>query len=170
MKETIKIRRLAMGIAGCFLLIAADQITKYLAAFFLKGSADLILIPGVFQLHYLENTGVAFGFLKNRQWIPILFAAVIAAVFLAVYIKSPQKKRFFPFRLSLLGIIAGALGNMIDRIWHGYVIDFVYVSLIDFPVFNLADCYIVISIALLAVLFLFRYQEEDFSEIFLRKG
>ncbi len=169
MKKKSGYYSLLPGFLACLLLVAADQITKYLAVLFLKDSSDIILIPGVFQLHYLENVGVAFGFLQNRQWIPILFAFAIVLGFSFAYAKSSKDRRFLPFRISMIGIIAGALGNMIDRIWHGYVIDFVYFSLIDFPVFNLADCYIVISIILLAIWCLFVYKEEDLNQIFARK-
>lgn len=166
MKTLSRQRRLITGLAVCFLLIAIDQAAKWYAVQFLKNGSDIILIPGVFQLHYLENVGVAFGVLKNQQWIPILFAVAIAVIFSAAYWKVSGAKRFLALRVSMLGIIAGAIGNLIDRVWHGYVIDFAYFSLIDFPVFNIADCYIVVSILILAVFILFVYREEELKDIF----
>ena len=131
-----------------------------------KNRPDIILIPQILELHYLENVGVAFGALKNRQWIPILFALLITVIFSCLYYKISKEKGFFLLKISVIGIIAGAVGNMIDRIWHGYVIDFIYAVFIDFPVFNIADCYIVISIIILAILMLFVYSEEELKHIF----
>ncbi|MCI7814250.1 MAG: signal peptidase II [Lachnospiraceae bacterium] len=169
MKTTIRQHRAGIAFLSCSLLILLDQLTKWLAARFLKGGSDLVVIPNVFELHYLENVGVAFGILKNRQWLPITFAAIIAVGFFVAYCKTSLKKQFLPLRISMIGIISGAIGNMIDRIWHGYVIDFAYISLIDFPVFNLADCYIVLSIILLAILVLFVYHEEELQDAFIHK-
>lgn len=166
MKTKIRQRRIVTGFLICVFLVFLDQLTKWLAVHFLKGSSDIVLIPKVFELHYLENVGVAFGILKNRQWLPISFAFLIAAAFFIAYCKISQKKRFLPLRISMIGIVSGALGNMIDRIWHGYVIDFAYISLIDFPVFNIADCYIVLSILALAILVLFVYREEELQDVF----
>ena len=141
------------------LLLAVDQVTKYLAAHYLREASDLVLIPGAFQLSYLENTGSAWGMMKNMQ-LPVLIltlAMVLAALYL--YRKCLQTAHHQWMRFLLLMLMAGAVGNAIDRIWHGYVIDFLYFSLINFPVFNVADCYICISLFLLVVL----YRNEDFS-------
>ena len=146
------------------LLLVADQATKYLAAHFLQGNSDLILIPGVFQLSYLENTGSAWGMMQNMQ-LPVLiltFFMILAAMYL--YRKCPRTAVYGRMRFLLLMLMAGAVGNAIDRIWHGYVIDFLYFSLIHFPVFNVADCYICMSLFLLVIL----YRNEDF--LWLKKS
>jgi signal peptidase II len=78
----------------------------------------------------------------------------------------PQNRRFLPFNLVLIGIFAGAAGNLIDRIVHNYVVDFFYFRLINFPIFNVADIYVTVSMFAMIVLFLFYYQEDDFTAIF----
>jgi len=166
MKKSKRQLNIFYGIISCILFIFVDQLTKWFAVQFLKNRSDIVLIPEILELHYLENVGVAFGALKNRQWIPILFAILITVVFSCLYYRIAKEKGFLLLKISLIGIIAGALGNMIDRIWHGYVIDFIYAVFIDFPVFNIADCYIVISIIILAILMLFIYSEEELKHIF----
>ncbi len=166
MKKNTRQQKILYGIIGCVLLILFDQLTKWFAVQGLKNRPDIVLIPQILELHYLENVGVAFGALKNRQWIPILFALLITVIFSCLYYKISKEKGFFLLKISVIGIIAGAVGNMIDRIWHGYVIDFIYAVFIDFPVFNIADCYIVISIIILAILMLFVYSEEELKHIF----
>lgn len=149
------------------LLLALDQASKYLAVMFLKNQPDFQLIPGVFSLHYLENRGSAFGMLQNQMVFFLLITVFVLAFALFFLWRLPAVRRFLPLRIVGYFLIAGALGNFIDRILHSYVIDFFYFSLIDFPVFNVADIYITVSTAVLFVLVIFVYKEEDFS--YLRK-
>ena len=143
------------------ILIALDQLTKHLAVIHLKGSPAVSLIDGVLALKYLENRGSAFGILQDRK-IFILFVGVIfmAVIFFFLF-KLPSDKKFYIVHILLSAIIAGGLGNMIDRFRIGYVVDFIYFMLIDFPVFNVADCYIVISTIGLFILFMFVSKEKD---------
>ena len=150
--------------AGFFLLLlltAADQLTKYLAASTLKGTSGISLIPHVFELFYLENRGAAFGIFANRQWFFIMIALVILAVAIYIYILLPQDRYYHPLRLCALLVGAGAIGNMIDRIVHHYVI--------DFPVFNVADCYVVIGAVLLILLLFTKYRSDHFEFLDPRK-
>ena len=82
-----------------------------------------------------------------------------------VHYKLPLTKRFWYLRVITVLFLAGAIGNAVDRIIHGYVIDFFYFSLIDFPIFNVADIYVTVSTFLFVVLILFYYKEEDFDQI-----
>ena len=158
------------GALVAVLLVALDQATKYFAEACLSGGRSISVIPGVFQLFYLENRGAAFGMLADRQWFFILVAFVMMAAALWVYLRLPQGRRYRLLGWICVLVGAGAAGNMIDRIWHKYVIDFLYVSLIDFPVFNLADCYVCIGAAL-GVLSVFTvYREEDFSFLLPGRG
>ena len=77
-----------------------------------------------------------------------------------------MEKKYLPVQIISLFLIAGGLGNLIDRIRLGYVIDFFYFSLINFPVFNMADIYVTVSMAILFVLLIFYYKEEDFDLLF----
>lgn len=156
------------------LLVAADQITKYLAVRFLKGNDGISLIPGVFKLYFLEggNSGAAFGLLQGKFWFFLITTFLVLLAILWVLIRMPRERRFKPLRLTLLVLAAGAIGNYIDRIYtyltegYNYVIDFLYFELIDFPIFNVADCYVTVASAALFCLCLFFYKEEDLDRLF----
>lgn len=150
-----QIQSILAGLAGVILLTCLDQFTKYLATANLKNQPSILLIPGVFELTYLENRGAAWGMLENMQWVFLIFTAVILAVLGYCYVKANGTK-YRAFRILSVVLAAGAIGNAIDRLFHGYVVDFFYFSLIDFPVFNVADCYVTVSLAL----FLLIYRKE----------
>lgn len=145
------------------LLVALDQWTKHLAVLYLKEKNPIIIIKGVFELSYLENRGAAFGLFQNHRYIFLCTTIVIMAGVLYVYWKIPKNKHFLPLQFIGIGVFSGAIGNMIDRLLHGYVVDFFYFSLIDFPVFNVADVYVTVSVAFLVVFLIFFYKEEEFS-------
>ena len=138
-----------------------DQVTKHLAVAHLKLQREIVLIPGVFELRYLENRGAAFGLFQNRQMFFVCAAVVIFLLIGFFYGRIPGGLKFLPMRICAVLICAGAVGNLIDRIRYQYVVDFFYFSLIDFPIFNVADCYAVIACILFAYLILFFYKEEE---------
>ena len=153
-----------------FIVIAAgvilDQWSKYMAVLHLQGTDGVDLIPGVFRLTYLVNRGAAFGVLQGQQWFFYIITAVILVAVLLVYRRMPAGRKFLPLRVCAVLIVSGALGNLIDRVGQGYVVDFFYFELIDFPVFNVADIFVTVSAVLLAVLLLLYYKEEDLEYIF----
>ncbi len=144
------------------LLTLADQLSKRLAFQFLRAD-DRELIPGVLELHYLENKGAAWGILQDRTWLLIIITAVVMVMILFAYFHLPAAKKFHLLRFCLVLLAAGAFGNFIDRILNHYVIDFIYFSLIDFPVFNVADCFVCIAAALILYCLIFKYKDEDFN-------
>ncbi len=144
--------------------IAIDQYTKYLAVTQLQ-NAPIPIIEGVFELRYLENRGASFGILQNQQWLFLIITVILLVIITRLYIKLPRSKRTWPLRICMLLITAGAIGNMIDRIRLGYVVDFLYFKLIDFPIFNVADIYVTVSTLLIVFLILFYYKEEEFDNI-----
>lgn len=141
------------------LLILADQISKYYTLKMLKPIGTLEIIKGVFSLTYVENRGAAFGILQNARWI-FIAATAIAIVCLIVY-KCKYKPKGIIINTALLFILSGAVGNMIDRIWRGFVVDMLEVTFITYPVFNFADCLVVIGAILLAIYILFIYKESE---------
>ena len=155
--------------AGTLLAIILDQWTKHLASANLKGQSPVILIKSVFQLCYLENRGAAFGLLQNQRIFFLISALVLLIAAIWIYRKLPFHKRYLPLRLCIIGIGAGAIGNMIDRVWLGYVVDFFYFNLIDFPIFNVADIYVTVSTFALVILILFYYKEDEFEDLFHRR-
>lgn len=158
-----KRRILFTGVWITILLIVIDQITKQLALRFLAGTSGVTLIPGVFELFYLENEGAAFGMLENKQWIFILIAVIMTYGAFWLYRKTPAEQKYLLLRLICILIAAGAVGNMIDRLVYHFVIDFLYFSLIDFPVFNIADCYVCLGAALAVIAMFTVYAQEPFE-------
>lgn len=142
------------------LLIGVDQLTKYLAVIFLKGAESVPLIPGVFELAYVENKGAAFGILPGGRWFFIVLTAFVIGAMLFFLLKGKFRGYAWINAAAAL-IIAGGVGNLIDRILYGYVVDFFYFRLIDFPVFNFADCCVVVGAILLLIQFLFFYKPEE---------
>ncbi len=145
------------------LLIALDQGTKLLAVRHLKDKPAISLIGGVLELYYLENTGAAFGMLKNQKIFFILIAIVIIAIIAYVLFLAPDDRRYNAIHILLVLIAGGAAGNMIDRFRKEYVVDFIYFVIINFPVFNVADIYVTVATGVLVILFLFYYKEKDFA-------
>ncbi|MBQ2576402.1 MAG: signal peptidase II [Lachnospiraceae bacterium] len=155
-------------LVGIFLFLFLDQFTKVLAKGYLMGHKDKILIPGVLQLHYLENQGAAFSLLNGKLVFFYIITPVLCIAIAILYKKLPGGKRFLPLNCILTALMAGAIGNYIDRILYHKVTDFIYFSLIDFPVFNVADIYVTVSIVVLLILVFFYYKDEDF-DLWLKK-
>lgn len=140
-------------------LIGLDQLFKWLAVVHLKDQPPLVLIPDVFELHYNENPGAAFGILSDHRWV-FISITIIVMVFLLVLLLSGRFKKYKLLNASAILIVAGGIGNLIDRIAYGYVVDFLYFKLINFPIFNFADCCVVIGSAMLLIFFFFFYEEK----------
>ena len=144
-------------------LFCIDRITKHLAGRYLK-SGPVSVIPGVFELHYLENTGAAFGMLSRFRWAFVLFAAAVLVLSIMLSLRCERLgKRYMLMELTLVLLGSGAAGNMADRVLYGSVIDFLYVSLIDFPVFNFADICVCCGCGLFILLDLFYYRDSELS-------
>ena len=144
---------LAMG------LILTDFLTKRLAVFYLKNGDKIELIKGILRFNYVENTGAAFGLLKDMRWSFVIATFVLFIVLFFAVRKSSFKSRWLKFGTCL--VFAGGLGNFVDRIFLGYVVDFIDFYLIDFPVFNFADCCICVGVAMLLIHYLFFDKEVE---------
>ena len=128
--------------------VALDQFTKALTVANIPLFSRVPFFDGVFHFTYVQNTGAAFSSFRGQQWL----FALIFAVFTVVLIYELRKNTmgFLPFeRWCLAAIWAGGLGNMIDRVRLGYVVDMIEVEFIRFPVFNVADCFITCGCVLL---------------------
>lgn len=166
--RTKKILQLLTDMIIMAVLIAADRYTKYLAVAKLKDKPAYVLIDNVFELSYLENRGAAFGIMQDMKYFFLVVAVVMLLfVFYALY-KLPGRKGYKLMECCLLLIGAGAVGNMIDRVMSGYVVDFFYFVLINFPIFNVADIYVTTACAILIISILFVYKESDLA--FLKPG
>ncbi len=134
--------------------IILDQITKHIALTDLKPIGSHPFIPGLVEFNYTTNPGVAFGMLEGKRWIfiPISSIAIIAVVFILVY----YRKKLSPLLSIALSMIAGGgVGNQIDRIVRGEVIDFLNFQFIDFPIFNVADCFVTVGCVLAGIAIIF---------------
>lgn len=167
--KTLKRNSCMIGAVSLILLILLDQWTKYLAMTHLA-DGPIPILDGIFSLQYLENRGAAFGLFQGKQALLAVVAVFIAGAMAWIYWKLPQIKRYRALRVIVVLITAGAIGNLIDRVTHNFVVDFFYFELIDFPIFNIADCYVVIAAIVLVILFLFYYKEDDFSFLMTRKS
>ena len=119
-------------------LTGIDQLIKHFVYIRLRNAGPKTVIPGVFQLHYSENDGAMMGLMQGKTTIMIVAALVILVVLLFVIFS--KKVKFGFFYCCLVGIIAGGFGNIIDRIFRGFVIDYIEVTFVDFYIFNFADC------------------------------
>lgn len=160
-----------LGLDGLWVLalILFDQYTKSLATKFLKDNSAMVIWDKVFQLEYLENRGSAFGLFENKRIFLLIVGILFMGIIIALLIKVPTNKRFIALHVLLGCLIAGGMGNMIDRFVQGYVVDFFYFILIHFPIFNVADVYIVVSVILIGFMFAFVYQEEELTFLMGKK-
>ena len=189
MKKTNKF--MGLSVLTIIMHVILDQLTKFQAVVKLKNGSPFVIIDGVFELRYLENQSAAFGFdivsffqkifkIKYFTENPeafltakmVIFAIVTIAVVILLmifYSYIPQTKRFLGINLILIFFVAGAIGNLIDRIVNNYVVDFFYFKLINFPIFNVADIYVTVAAFAFIILGIFYYKEEDFEMIFKKK-
>lgn len=158
-----------LAVVSCAVLIVLDQATKWMAVVYLKDQPPFIIWEGIFKLEYLENRGAAFGLMQNRQILFAVGAVLIVALVGGIYRKMPHTRRYYLLRLCFVLLSSGAVGNLIDRVRLNYVVDFFYFELIDFPIFNVADCYVVAACILFAYSILFYYKEEELNCFSLRK-
>lgn len=169
MKFNFTWKRAMIALISFVILIIFDQWTKALAVEHLMNQKPLVLIPGVFQLHYLENRGAAFGMLQGQRFFFVVIAILVLAAITYIYFKLPWQKHFHYLRAVGIFVAAGAVGNLIDRVSLGYVVDFFYFELINFPIFNVADIYVTCATFVLAFLILFYYKEEELECLFPKK-
>ncbi|MCI8497392.1 MAG: signal peptidase II [Clostridiales bacterium] len=140
------------------LFIGADQLTKYWAEQSLSSMGSMPVLGDLLTFQYSQNTGAAFGILKDQQWIFMAVTIVMSLFFM--YLLFFDKVGRPLMRWALMLICAGGIGNLIDRIAHGYVTDFIYLKFINFPIFNIADiCVVVGAILFIAGVLFFKPKE-----------
>ena len=148
------------------LAVFIDQLSKWLVVEYLKPIRSFPIIDGVFRLHYLENRGAAFGIFYGWQGFLIVLTVLITLAVVYLYFHIPGGRRYLYMRIIAILILSGGIGNLIDRVRFGFVIDFLFFELINFPVFNIADSYMVIACTLFLLLVLFYYKEDELDFIF----
>ena len=148
-----------LAILAIALMVALDQLVKYWAATVLKAAGTIPLIENVFHLTYVENRGAAFSLLQNKIWLfVVLTIAILIAIAVAIH---KGAVRTALGRWSLYIIAGGAVGNLIDRMARGFVVDLFDFRLIHFPVFNVADIFVCVGGVLFVYYFLFQHDQAD---------
>ena len=159
--------------------IGLDQYTKVLARKFLKGKEDVIFLPKLIKFTYLEggNTGAAWGMFSGHAMGLLVFNGIFILLVIGLMVRtylriargafpSPSITKYYITSGVVVMILSGALGNCIDRILYGSVTDFITFIFIDFPIFNLADIFIVVGMIAIMIIFLFVINDQSFHWIF----
>lgn len=131
------------------LIVAADQLAKYFTVTCIALYDSVPFLPGLLQLTHVQNTGAAFSSFEGQQWLFAVIFVIFTGIILFEYFKKPMG--FLKFeRWCIAAIYGGGLANMIDRVRYGYVVDMIETTFMDFPVFNVADCFITCGCFLMA--------------------
>lgn len=134
-------------------IVVLDRLVKYWAMTVLAPAVEIEGIRGIFHFYYVENTGAAFSILREHTWILIVITAVVVAAGLYILF---FKKISLPYQICIAAIVGGGIGNLIDRIFYGYVVDMFMFDFVEFAIFNVADIFITLGgIAILVVLLFF---------------
>ena len=147
------------------ILVGIDQITKHWAASALSDNRSIPIIDNALELYYAENIGAAFSFLSGRQLFFKILTPIILIGIGYIFMRIPEGKRYIPLNIITVLLISGAIGNYIDRLLYSYVRDFIYFSLINFPIFNVADIYVTTSVIAMILFHLFYYKEKEIDDI-----
>jgi signal peptidase II len=155
------------GIITMLVLVFFDQCTKYIAKASLEGKNAIELMKGVLEFQYLEggNTGAAFGIFSGKTVFLGVVSLIVSIILLCVYFHIAKKAEYKWISWCIIFMCAGALGNCIDRLVNHYVIDFIYFKCIDFPIFNVADCYVTLSAIALFLLIAFSKETENGGKV-----
>ncbi len=140
-------------------IVLADAVTKLLAVRWLMPIRTMPLWEGVFRLTYVENRGAAFGMLQGGRVFFVVASVLIISAML--WLAKKYKNRSKALNCGVTFIIAGAVGNIIDRVFRGFVVDFLDFCLIDYPVFNVADIFVCVGAGLLAIFIIFFENKKD---------
>lgn len=141
-------------------LVGVDQWTKYWAVTQLKPVGNITVVEGFLDFTFVENRGVAFGVFSGQKWLILVLTAAIIVFLLYFFVKMPRTREYQWVRAAMVPVLAGAVGNLLDRLFRGYVVDFFEITFISWPVFNMADIFVVTGVIALAILILFVIKEE----------
>lgn len=159
------IRILILPILLVAFLTALDQLTKYMITSSFELNESRPFIKHILSLTYIRNTGVAWGMFPGKRIVFLILTVLVLLFCFYIYANITGQKKYKLLRIALIFLVSGALGNMIDRINLGYVVDFFCFEFINFPIFNVADIFVVISMIGIFLLIVFKYSNEEFDEI-----
>lgn len=144
------------------LIVAFDQLTKYLVSQKLSTGKIVSFIPKVIQFRYAQNTGMAFSMLSGARWFFIALTAIVCVGVIAYLFSGKCKSLWLYWSLGV--VVAGGIGNLIDRILYGFVVDFIEPIFVDFAVFNIADCAVTCGAVVLIAYLVFDSFKKDKGE------
>lgn len=144
------------GPLAAVILILLDQLSKQWVVNHIPLNAIRKCVPGIFSLTYLRNYGAAFSILQNQQWFFTVITLAVVGAACYYFIKNINGNFWFLFGLLL--IISGGIGNFIDRLRLGYVVDMVHLDFMNFAIFNVADSYLTVGVV---ILFIALWKEEE---------
>ena len=162
MQEMKRSNRLSTTVILTSLIIVFDQITKLIISSCMDIGDSFKLIPYIVNISYVRNKGAAFGMLSDHRWIFMTFSVLALGVMF--YILKTTKIRSKLFYIAFAFIFGGGIGNMIDRIVLGSVIDFIEFDFVEFAIFNVADSFLTVGVIIMAVFLLFFEKNEKQHE------
>ena len=155
-----------LAIVSVFLLIGLDQLVKFLITSHMELYDTIPVIKNIFHITYIQNRGAAWGSLQGKRIFLLVVTLLVLAFLVYFYIKMLRLNKYKDLRILFIFIFSGAVGNMIDRIRLGYVIDMFDFRLINFPIFNVADIYVTCSMIILLIIILFKYKDNELEDLF----
>ena len=165
MKNKKLVLSIILTILGSAFVFAVDILSKYFIFSVLRNVGDSVeIIPGFFNFVHVENNGAAWGIFADKQILLIIISVAVLAVYLTFYIlrlKKLKNKISLTLSISVALVAGGCLGNLFDRIFLGYVRDFINLQFMSFPVFNFADICVCLSVVFLLIYFIFIFSKED---------
>ena len=148
---------------ACAAAIVADQLLKRWIVLNVSLGSIRPFIPGLMSITYVKNYGAAFSILQNMRWLFIVTALIFVAAAVWVYLKKKVTSRFGLWAIT--AIVAGALGNAVDRLMTVYVVDMFSFDFMNFAIFNLADCFITVGVGLLCIYIFFLYEKKELKKL-----
>ncbi len=145
------------------ILVVVDQLLKIIVIDKLKPVGSIKIIPDIFHFTYVENRGAAFGMLAGQKWVLIGLTTLVILIAVAVVLMGKIDNNVALFSIAV--IIGGGTGNLIDRVYHEFVVDYIHLKLINFAVFNFADICVTVGTAVLFIYLIFDFKKEAAGEI-----
>ena len=171
-----KIGRILVPLVSILVIVGLDQLVKYLTVQYLSDGREVKILGDALVLTYVQNRGMAWGLFQNGQIVFAILTPIAIAAVVFLYVRTPWEIEYRPIRIAEVMLVGGAIGNLIDRIFrydpvdgslfHGYVVDMIYIKAIHFPVFNVADIFVTLSFVAMMLLLLFVYNEDEFNKCF----
>lgn len=159
-------KKFLLTVFGIIFLTFLDQLVKYIVDTRMAVGESLPVLKGIFEFTYVQNQGAAWGSFYGKRIFLLILTCIVFFFLILFYIKLIREKKFKALQVLMIFLISGALGNIIDRMRYGYVIDMFDFCLINFPVFNVADIYVSCSMIIILFLFLFKYDDDELENLF----